>query len=146
MSQLFAQSPLSDVSLDEALIPIPEPEPEPISNLSLFIPRVFVNISSKRIVQIFHSLRIGKVNRVDFLRKRGRNGRPYNAMFVHFEHWYDNTAARNFQARVRDPSQEARLVYDDPWYWVVLENRSWDNKEEEDAWDQYDSWDKYNDW
>jgi hypothetical protein len=135
MSHLFAQSPLSDVSLDDTIIPTPEHKP--IYNLSLFIPRVFVNISSKRITQIFHSLRIGKVNRVDFLRKRSRNGRPYNAMFVHFEHWYDNTAACNFQARVRDPTQDARLVYDDPWYWVVLENKS---VEAPVDWEQYNEW------
>jgi len=145
MSHLFeAKSPVSDVSLDEALLPV-MPELEPLYNISLFIPRVFVNISSKRIVQIFHILRIGKVSKIDFVRKRGRNGKPFNSVFVHFEHWYDNTAARNFQARVRDPAQDALLVYDDPWYWVVLENTSSDKKED-DAWNQYNAWDKYNDW
>ena len=33
-------------------------------------------------------------------------------------------AARNFHARVRDPIKEARLIYEDPWYWVVLENKA----------------------
>jgi len=31
-------------------------------------------------------------------------------------------AAANLQKRIRDPEQEARIVYDDPWHWVVLEN------------------------
>jgi hypothetical protein len=29
----------------------------------------------------------------------------------------------NLQARILDPNQEARIVYDDPWYWIVLENK-----------------------
>jgi len=139
MTHQLAQSPLSDISLDEVLaMPIPEPNPGPIHNISLFIPRIFVNISGQRIVQIFHSLRIGKVSQIDFVRKRGRNGRPYNAVFVHFEHWYDNTAARNFPAKVRDPAQDALLVYDDPWFWVVLENTS--SECAPNIWEQNNAW------
>jgi hypothetical protein len=140
MSRLFelVQSPVSDISLDNALVPV-IPELAPLYNISLFIPRVFINIREQRIVKIFHILRIGKVSKIDFVWKRGRNGKPYNSVFVHFDHWYDNTASRNFQARVRDPAQDALLVYDDPWYWVVLENTSSDMTEV-DSWEQYNEW------
>ena len=127
-------SQFSDISLEESLM-VPQFKQEPLYNLSLFIPRVFVNISWQKIAHIFHSLRIGKVKQIDFVRKRSHDGKPYNAVFVHFEHWYDNTAARNFQAKVRDPSEEARLVYDEPWYWVVLENKCFNKL-----------WEHANDW
>lgn len=92
-----------------------------MENISLYIPHVFKNITSDRIVQIFESLRIGKVNYIDLVSKVGKNG-YYYSVYVHFDYWYDNVAARNFQKRVLDPKKEARLVYDDPWYWIVLEN------------------------
>jgi len=95
-----------------------------LANMSLYIPRVFPNYDGEAIAKVFESLRLGKVNRIDFVPKTGRDGKGYNAVYVHFEQWYDNVAARNFQARVVDPEQEARIVYDDPWFWIVFENKS----------------------
>ena len=90
-----------------------------ITNISLYIPRVFKNISGKRIKAIFHSLRIGKVRVVNFTPKVGKHGH-YNSVSIHFDYWYDNVAARNFQERVI-AGNEARIVYDDPWFWIVQE-------------------------
>ena len=109
---------MSEITLDSVQWDV-----DPFTNISLFIPRVFINITWQEIVSIFNKLRIGKVSHVDFQEKRGRDGIAYHSVFVHFEYWYDNVAARNFQARVLDPLQEARLVYDDPWHWIVLENK-----------------------
>jgi hypothetical protein len=91
-------------------------------NLSLYIPRVFSNFSQGMIAEVFEKLHLGKVSKVDLVAKYGHDGQPYNSVYVHFEYWNDTIAARNFQARVLDPNQEARLVYDEPWYWIVLEN------------------------
>ena len=94
-----------------------------IANISLYIPHVFANISKKMVAETFEDLRIGNVKRVDFVYKKGSNG-DFNAVYIHFNHWYDNVAARNFQERVINPSMEARIVYDEPWYWIVLENKT----------------------
>ena len=94
-----------------------------IANISLYIPHVFANISKKMVAETFENLRIGSVKRVDFVYKRGSNGN-FNAVYIHFNHWYDNVAAHNFQERVLNPSMEARIVYDEPWYWIVLENKT----------------------
>lgn len=94
-----------------------------IQNISLFIPHVYANITSSQIFIIFENLRIGVVRNVDLIPKQGSDGKPYNAAYIHFYNWCDNVAARNFQERVLDPNQEARIVYDDPWYWIVLENK-----------------------
>jgi len=75
------------------------------------------------VAETFENLRIGNVKRVDFVYKRGSNG-GFNAVYIHFNYWYDNVAACNFQERVLDPNREARIVYDEPWYWIVLENKT----------------------
>jgi hypothetical protein len=94
-----------------------------IQNISLYIPHVFSNISSKKICDVFDFQGIGDVQKVDLIPKKDRNGRTYNAAHIHFKEWYDNIASRNFQERVLDKSKEARIVYDEPWYWIVLENK-----------------------
>ena len=95
-----------------------------LSNISLYIPHVFKNIDEDRIARIFDLLLLGKVSHVDFVPKTDRCGKSYNAVYVHFEYWYNTVAAANFQEKVVNPEKEARLVYDEPWYWVVLENKT----------------------
>jgi len=90
--------------------------------MSLFIPRVFLNIDEERIRNTFEKLMIGEVSRIDFVLKMDKYGSQYNAVYVHFSHWYNNSAALNLQTRIRE-GNEAKVVYDDPWYWIVLENK-----------------------
>ena len=87
---------------------------------SVFIPRIFANISEARIIQIFHNLSIGEVDHVDLLRKTGNNGQPYNMGFVHFKHLYDSPNGGSFRADVENAENKTKIVYDDPWFWIVL--------------------------
>ena len=87
---------------------------------SVFIPRIFANISETRIIQIFHNLSIGEVDHVDLLRKTGNNGQPYNMGFVHFKHLYHDLDGDCFRADVENPENKTKIVYDDPWFWIVL--------------------------
>lgn len=90
------------------------------TNLSLYIPRVFPNIDEERIKGVFQSLDIGRVNKVDFVSQEGRNG-PYKSVYIYFSQFYDTS----FLDRVcNSGTQGAKLVYDDPWYWIVLKNKS----------------------
>ena len=95
-----------------------------IKNISLFIPHVYANFTSAAVFDIIQDRGIGDVKNVDFVSKIGSDGKKYNAVYIHFYKWYDNNTARNFQERVLDPKKEARIMYDDPWYWIVLENKS----------------------
>ena len=90
--------------------------------MSIYIPHVFSNITEDRIMRAFESLSLGKVKHIDFVEKMSKYGTVYNAAYIHFECWYDTVTSRSFQERVRNPDKEARLVYDEPWYWIVLEN------------------------
>lgn len=94
---------------------------EPI--LSLFIPRVFPSVTENNMKDIFHSQQLGHVNRVDFVEKIDKFGKKYKNAYIHFNEWYVNKTAEGFRARVcAHPGAQARIVYDDPWYWTVLEN------------------------
>jgi hypothetical protein len=91
--------------------------------MSVYIPHVFSNINEDRIIRVFESLSLGKVKHIDFVEKMSTHGATYNAAYIHFDYWYDTVVSASFQERVRNPEKEARLVYDEPWYWIVLENR-----------------------
>ena len=95
-----------------------------ISNISLYIPHVFPNYTKEDVTEVFENQKIGKVSHVDFVSKMGQDGKVYNAAYIHFDFWCDTIANRNFQARICDPAKEARIVYDEPWHWIVLENKA----------------------
>ena len=90
--------------------------------MSLFIPHVFASITEERIAKVFETTNIGIVERVDFVKKFDGKGKTYNSAFVHFSRWFQDSVVANFQERVLNPDKEARIVYDDPWYWSVLKN------------------------
>ena len=94
-----------------------------IDNMSIYIPKVFCNITKERITSILEFLDIGMVNHIDFVAKISSNGKVYNSAYIHFDFWYSNISNQNLQYRLKN-SIESRIVYDDPWYWIVLENKA----------------------
>jgi len=95
-----------------------------LENISLFIPRVFTNITKERIFKKFEELLVGKVSRVDLVEKIAKSGDKYNSVYIHFDHWYQTSYAARLHASVRNPEEESRIIYDDPWFWIVLENKA----------------------
>ena len=93
-----------------------------IKNISLYIPHIFANFDEDFVKSMFEE--IGKVSRVDLVAKMGKDCKPYNAAYIHFEYWYNTAYTVYFQSCVLDPNEDARFVYDDPWYWIVLENKA----------------------
>lgn len=91
-----------------------------MSSFSVFIPRVFANIGEKRIANVFYQNDIGQVSRVDLVRRTNEKGETFNMAFVHFEYLYKTTSAENFRKDVENPEVKAKLVYEDPWFWLVL--------------------------
>ena len=94
------------------------------TQFSVCIPRIFNNIPNKKIIGTFENLDLGKVSSMDIVYKTGVDGSTYKMAFVHFSKWYNNTIATLFRERVENPELQAKLVYDDPWYWIVLPNNS----------------------
>lgn len=93
--------------------------------LSLVIPRIFPKwIDEETIIRIFDKQQIGRIGKVSIVRKPDEPGRnyPIYKAYLYFSVWYENEIAYNFQQRIYGPKKQARVVYDDPWYWVVFEN------------------------
>lgn len=92
---------------------------EDVSSPSICIPRVFPNISDKRIFAIFRELRVGFVERIDMVPQVGKDGKEYNKVFIHFKHWFlnDETACA-MRERLLD-GEQVKIVYDEPWFWKI---------------------------
>ena len=73
-----------------------------MSSYTVFIPRVFSNISEERISNVFHNLNIGSVEHVDLVPKTSTNGQTYNMAFVHFAMIYNTVEATKFRQEVED--------------------------------------------
>jgi len=120
---------------------------------SIYIPRVYANIHTDFIAETFESLNIGVVDRVEAIPRPG-DKTTYMA-FVYFSSWnVENKAAVHLAERINSPSldtPQARIVYDDPWYWILLPNKS--KKEEKtetlpsdgicvQQWELHEKWQK----
>jgi hypothetical protein len=91
---------------------------------SLYIAHVFPNIHKKKIAQLFEKLFLARIKGIDLVTKIGKDGKPYNSAYIHIDYWFDTSAAKHFQEKIRSDAKEALLVYDEPWYWIVNENIS----------------------
>ena len=95
-------------------------------NFSLCIPRVFPNITAERIISIFEFYELGTPCQIDFVAKRNRDGPEYNVAYVHFNGGWKNTQrVKDFQDSVAMSTFEdpQKLIYDGPWFWIILQNR-----------------------
>jgi len=90
--------------------------------LSIYIPRVFLNITKETIVKVFHERKLGEVEHIDLIIKKGLNEQYYNACYIHFTKWYETPESKLFQESVK--VAETKLIYNEPWYWLCLENKA----------------------
>jgi hypothetical protein len=90
-------------------------------NPSLFIPFVFPNFDQKYVSNAF--AKIGNVDRVDFVAKQDRAGKTYNAVYVHFKEWHNNTLADYIWEECFQNNGKAEFYHDDTeYFWIVLPN------------------------
>ena len=93
--------------------------------LSLVIPRVFPQwVDEAKIVKIFRDQQIGIISKVSIVRMPDETSRkiPIYKAYLYFSVWFENIIAQNFQKRIYGKDKQARVVYDDPWFWTVFEN------------------------
>ena len=92
------------------------------NKLSIYIPRLFGRCDKDVIIERFKSSNIGTINRVDLVEKKNNNGLTYYMAFLHFDSWKDNETTRNIQTKILVEQTGARLVYNEPYYWILLKN------------------------
>jgi hypothetical protein len=91
-----------------------------IKNISLFIPHVFPTFDKKYVTEAFSE--IGDVERVDFVAKQDRCGKPYNAVYIHFNELYNNHFAAKIYVDIEDNGSTKFYHDDSEYYWIVLQN------------------------
>lgn len=103
-------------------------------SLSLVIPRVFPQwVDEQKIIDVFEKQNIGKIYKVSIVRmpnehygrRGGKSRHPVYKAYLYFSVWYENEIVHNLQHQIMSrPSRnlQARVVYDDPWHWVVFKN------------------------
>lgn len=91
----------------------------PVNQPCICIPRVFTNISDRRIFAIFRELRLGFVDTIDMVPRKGKDGKEYNMVFVHFRNWFINDEmVATMRERLLD-GEQVKIVYEDPWFWKI---------------------------
>lgn len=88
--------------------------------LSIYIP--YVSMDGDFIKDTIQDFGFGKVERVDCV-ARG-NDDTTSMAFIHMKYWEENALVENFQYRIKTSDMEARIVYDDPKYWIILPNKN----------------------
>ena len=110
---------------DQATMTTSMPSLNIIQTLSVYIPSVSIEHANYQyFYDVFNTLNIGMVKRVDF---QPKNDSPTFMAFVHMVKWYENEAVMNLQEKIlnEDPNvHEARIVHDDPDYWVIKPNKN----------------------
>jgi hypothetical protein len=94
-----------------------------LENKSLYIPTVMAYITKEVMMDTFERFDIGMVDHIDFVAKINSKGKVYKSAYVHFVYWYTNTSNYNLHDRLNN-SLGCRIVYNDPSYWIILENKS----------------------
>jgi hypothetical protein len=90
------------------------------------IPHVEKHVNAKYIRKVFERLNIAKVSNVDI--QPNKNESDYNRVVMHIDQWYDNECAYNIIKRIRSSTHEARLMHDEPNWWVLEEKPVNDKK------------------
>lgn len=92
-----------------------------VKNMSLFIPHVFPSFTEEYVSIAFEE--VGDVDRVDFVAKQDRDGKSYNAVYIHFKKWHNNSYTAKIQEHITK-NGSTKFYHDDTWYWIVLQNNT----------------------
>ena len=95
--------------------------------LSLYIPCVYCNISKQFLLETFRNMGLGEVSRIDFVQRQINNidnsvSHPFNQAFVYFAYWNRNPIVDKLHREILNPNLDAKLVYDEPYFWRLLPN------------------------
>ena len=90
----------------------------------LYIPDNVHPQDSRLIKDTFAKLNLAKVRDVEFIPSYHEDvtdidASPYGAAYVYIDYWYNNTATDNLRDRIKDLDEDARVVFDDPDYWIL---------------------------
>ena len=90
--------------------------------LSVYIPHINpAQATTEYIVDIFHRFNIGFISHIEFkhiTNKDEDKDYSYYSAFIFMKYWYNNKMVERLQDKIMN-SDGARIVYDDPQYWIL---------------------------
>jgi hypothetical protein len=99
--------------------------------LSLFIPYIDNNcmkhIDEVFIINMFLKLDIAYVSSVDIIQTPNKYGYITRSAFVHIYKWIDNYASNNLIEKITDKNSIAKILYCDPYFWILKINNRLSN-------------------
>ena len=84
---------------------------------SLCIPRVFPNISESRIRKTFEDIFIGRIEKIDIIKKE-----KFNCVFVHLS--WNNTSDALYVRNQVMTGKDVKIIYEKDWFWMVSASRN----------------------
>ena len=94
---------------------------------SVYIPRMFKNITQHDVSNAFEVQQLGRTGRVDILKVFNEKGIwVYNKAFVHFSDWFVNENAAKLRDTIEAKKGQGKLYYDlnESKFWMLLPNHS----------------------
>ena len=90
----------------------------PVNVPSLYIQKVYPNISEFRIRKIFEELSLGCIDYLEIFSKITENGEKYNCVCIHFQRWYKNNNAQKTREKLLD-GRDITFIYNDSCFWKI---------------------------
>ena len=84
---------------------------------SLFIPKVFINITQRSIIKTFKKLNFGRIESVVMLKHTSPTGELYNSVIINII-WNTDQPSLNVRNTLLK-GREINIMYDNPWFWKV---------------------------
>ncbi len=84
---------------------------------SLFIPKVFSNITQRSILKTFKKLNFGRIESVVMLKHTSHTGELYNSVIINII-WNTDPSSLNVRNTLLN-GREINIMYDNPWFWKV---------------------------
>ena len=88
--------------------------------LSIYISEIQDKYANEEYIKnLFENLKICKINSVYFR----KNSNCTLCAVIYIDYWYNNIMVETMQKKIITPEVDAILVYDDPNYWLLHENK-----------------------
>ena len=86
---------------------------------STCIARVFFNIRESRIRGVFRTLNIGEIERVDMIKKTGKDKKNFWCVFIHWANLSEEVCSA-----LNQNDGVVTIEYDQPWYWKMTKSHA----------------------
>jgi len=86
------------------------------TDLTLCIPRVETNVKKQQIFEAFSAMRVGFIDHITEIPLR--NDETGKRILIKFRTWVDTPLSQRIMERL-NAGKDIKLVYSNPWYWVV---------------------------